>query len=516
MHNAAFDLQQIWHNWHVRPTNIADTMVLALCLTEHLKNVGLKKLVHEYLNIPHYEEEIAPLLKNQKIPNSEIPKDQLVLYGGYDALFTHQLWEELYPLVESEGNLHLYRDLLLPSQQAFADISYRGTKVDLDYVQALRDEYYPIQDQLERKMQTEAESHGYDPKEVIKNPKDSLLNVRSPKQLKHFINKYLKIFTTTTDKSFLEEYAPRSDFLQTLQEYRTISKMLGTYVEGIADDVWPDGRVHPDFLHGAQTGRLTIKNPPLQTLPRESTSEFSSIKRLFVPTTGYTFVHADYAQLEVRVAWHITKDKNLGKAVMSSDFHKWSAARLFQKTIEGIIPDERQASKALTFGLMFGKMAYSLSKDLNCSEMEAQVFIDAFFEIFPDYKKWYFATQEQALETGELTTEFGRKRRWNFMTGDMINHIKNQAVNFPIQSTASDICLKSLIRLNYLLLMRGLGYVLFTVHDSIEFEIITERLEEGIKLIRYMMEHPLIETCANFAVDIETGPSMGELTRWNG
>ncbi len=520
MHNAAYDLQQINHHFKVTPTHIEDTMMLGLCLDERLNQVGLKKLSRDYLNIPHYEETIAQYMKNDKYSIHDMPKDDLVLYAGYDALFTYQLYKVLLSLVKEEGNLHLYTDLLLPSQIVFAEISYRGVLIDQSYIEELRNEYYPIRDQLETDMQALAKERGFHPSEAVKAAKEGdQLNVNSPKQLKHFINKYLFIPTGTTNQAFIDKYADRDEFVKMLQKSRKINKMISSYVDGIAKNIWPDSKVHPDFLHGTVSGRLTIKNPALQTLPRNDVaeSEFQSIKKLFIPTPGYTFVHADYSQLEVRVAWDITQDEALGEAVLTSDFHREVAASVFHKAVEDIIEEERQDAKAVTFGLMYNRQAWSLSQSLGCTEAEAQEYIDTFFTRFWKYGEWFHKTQAQALDTGILTTSFGRRRRWRLITDTNVHFIKNEAVNFPVQSTATDINLYSLIAIHYLLKEKQLGYILFTVHDSIEFEIKTNRLEEGIALIKDTMENPLRglrETCATFAVDIECGQNMGETKKW--
>src|SRR6185369_38107 len=136
-----FDLQWLWHNYHAKPYRVEDTMALALCLTEKLEQVGLKRLVNTYLSVPHYETEIKKYLKTKSTPFGAIPRNILVGYAGLDAIFTRRLFPVLEKLVEREGNLSLYEELLLPAQQAFAMISYTGTKVDLDYIQRLREQY---------------------------------------------------------------------------------------------------------------------------------------------------------------------------------------------------------------------------------------------------------------------------------------------------------------------------------------------------------------------------------------
>jgi uracil-DNA glycosylase family 4 len=518
-HNSEFDFRQLWRHWEAKPPNYEDTLALGLCLTERGDQVGLKRLSREWLNSQDYEDELHSYVTGKKTPMDKAPRPVLVKYAGMDTIFTHRLYPVLTQLVEEEGNRQLYDRILRPVMRTFADMTYHGTRINLDYVQELRDEFYPQLEALRTDLQAYASLKGFSAGKVVK--KDGPLNPGSPKQLIYFFNEHLGIRTNTTDIEFLEEHA-HHEFVQQLMEYRTIEKMLSTYVEGIADDVWPDGRVHPDFvLFGARTGRLAIKDPPLQTLPREGTLEgrnFRSIKKLFIPADGYTFVHADFSQLEFRTIWHITGDERLGFALMSGDMHRVVASEVFKKPMDEVTEEDRNQSKFVSFGIAYGRTAYTIARDeMNCPEEEAQQYIDNFFEGFPVYAKWWEDIREEVIDKGVLTTEFGRKRRWNLILPDQINHIKNQGCNFPPQSTANDITLLALIRLNEELQRRDWGMPLFPVHDSIEFEIRNEVVDDACVLIKDIMEHPFRgwkESCATFEVKIETGPSMGDLKKW--
>lgn len=514
--NSAFDLQQLKHHFNTTPKNIEDTMALALCLDEKLSSAGLKKLVNNYLSVPHYETELSKYRKHDKVPFSAVPRKVLVPYAGFDAIYTHRLFPILKDLVEKEGNYHLYTGTLRPSQEIFAQLSYNGIQVDLDYVETLRKEYYPVRDRIEKDLQNFAKSLGYKASEVVKAPKSETLNVGSPKQLIYFFNKYLHLRTNTSDNSFIEQHKDQYPFISLLKQHRTLAHLLNTYVDGIADETWPDGRVHPDFIHGAVTGRLAIQHPALQTLPNEwvGGEEFGSIRKLFIVPKGFDYLSADYKQLEIRVAAFITGDKNLQKAVDSLDIHRETASKMFGKSLEEITDQERTFAKKITFGVMYGQQEFALSQTLGVDLDTAKQYIRSFFEAYPKYARWWLETRESVLECGELSTLFGRKRRWSIITPDTENHIKNEAVNFPIQSIASDMTLRSMIRLQQVLAALDFGRVLFTVHDSLEFEIRHECLKESVKVIKDTMEKPLEKFGTVFPVDIEYGRSMGELKKW--
>jgi len=170
----------------------------------------------------------------------------------------------------------------------------------------------------------------------------------------------------------------------------------------------------------------------------------------------------------------------------------------------------------VVFGLMYGRQAYSLTEDLKCSVQQAQEYINSFFARYPKYAKWWKDVQKDAIETGLLTTRFGRRRRWKLITPQLEQHIRNQAVNFPIQSTASDVCLTALIQLEKELPKREWGNLLFPVHDSLEFELEPDYLTESVPYIIETMEYPFGRSGQRFPVDFKVGKSMGELEDWNG
>ena len=514
-HNAAFDLQVLYHHWGIWADKVEDTMALALCLTEKLGRVGLKRLVNRYLSVPHYEEDIHQYIRSVNDTYDKIPREVLVPYAAFDAYYTYKLFPVLQVEVEKEGNGQLY-PLLVDAQKAFAQMSYDGTKVDLEYVDSLRREYYPMRDALVADMQQYAKFEGFDPAKVVKNTKSDLLNPNSPVQLLYFIQQYLRIPASSTDKDFIAKNIEHP-FVALLAKYRDLTKLLDTYVDGFADEVWPDGRIHPDFTHGTVTGRLVIKHPAMQVMPgikAMAEKGLHSIKKLFVASEGHWFVHVDYSQLEMRVAWHITGDDQMGAILQSGDFHRNAAAKIHNKRPEDVTEEERRKSKFVTFGVMYGRGAWSLTFDLKCPLWQAEIYIRNFFAGFPVYHEWWKEMQKNVLDTGVLKTDYGRRRRWKLITPDLEPHIMKEAINFPIQSMASDICLTSMIKLNTILRERSWGKVLFTVHDSIEFEIVKGHLDEACTLIKETMEHPF-ESVATFPVDLQYGTSMGDVKEWH-
>jgi len=304
---------------------------------------------------------------------------------------------------------------------------------------------------------------------------------------------------------------------------REVDHLLRTYVVGIADDVWPDGRIHPDFLlFGTVTGRLSIRNPPMQTLPKwgASPERSKAIRKMFVADDADSVIlDVDFKNLELFVAAALTGDMDLYAALTKYDFHRFVASNAFNTPYDEVTGEQRFFSKFITFGIAYGRGAWSLAsgelKELTGGdEAEAQKYVDGFWNGFPVYYQHYKQWQRDAITKGELRTPMGRVRRWRLITPDRIGHIKNQAVNFPIQSMASDICLSALIRLNQKLGSTGWGRVLFTVHDSLVFSVKKVHLQEAVELIKREMTTPPFETHVKFDVDVEVGPNLGEVTSW--
>ena len=240
------------------------------------------------------------------------------------------------------------------------------------------------------------------------------------------------------------------------------------------------------------------------------------IRRMIVASPGHVLLDVDYKNLELFVAWHYSDDDALGHALTELDFHTNTASGIFSTPYDLVSGHQRFNSKFVTFGIAYGRQAWSLAQgelfDLTGgNEQKAQQYIDRFWGMYPGYKRVYDQWQQEALTVGEITTPLGRKRRWRLIMPNLVNSIKNQAVNFPIQSLASDTCLDALIRLNILLPRMGLGRVLFTVHDSIVFEIPEDRVLEAAEVVEQAMITPSYQTHVKYAVDIEVGYNLGEV-----
>jgi uracil-DNA glycosylase family 4 len=582
-HNLSYDFQVLHHNLGVVPKAAEDTMALGLCLTERGERIGLKILSRTYLNAPYYEQGLPPHVFT-KGPQTQEEWDALARYGAYDAFNTRELRPILEALVREQGGYELYEKTLLVAQRAFARAEAHGASIDLEHARGLEAEWQPLVDESQRKIQAYALANRYpkDPsvcgaqqkgipcpvcvpdwaaEKLIQSGKprtqwreimnarttindgscprcmkrrfvlvpDLRLNVRSPKQLQHFAFDMLGMRMPdgrrSCDVDFLAENEGHQ-FVTMLKELREHDHLLSAYVRGIEDDVWTDGRIHPDFLlFGTVSGRLSIRNPPVQTIPKWQVNPrlAKMVRRLFNTRPGWVVAEYDYSAIELYTAANETHDMELYKALTvpppgydKPDFHRVAAAAMFGKPLDEVTGKDRFNSKFVTYGVGYGRQEWSLAAgelfELTGGDpAKARLFMDRLWERFPDWKRGRDEWIRQALEEGEITTCFGRKRRWRLVTPALVGAIKNQASSFVPQSTASDICLGAFCKLTHSLPEQGLGHTLFPVHDSVVCEHPEDRLDEAVKHVVEVMTTPPPQIWTTLRVDVQVGKTLGDV-----
>lgn len=580
-HNLKHDWKMIFHWFGVKLSNCIDTMCYALGLTEKGNQTGLKYLSRQYSNAPYYEEGLEEWLDpdRDKINYGHIRPDVLAQYGCYDVFYGYDLSQVLPPLVEREGTTWLVENILLPATLTFAELEYTGVQVNMETANELKRKWEPLISEAIAEVQDYAHRAGfpYDP-DVVKSQIvrricecvptrlreeltaaagdtlpwasirkhlrenyslntlcnqckqrryvrdiDPTLNVSSPKQMQHLCFDVLGMDETyegrKTNKYFWK-LNPAHEFTKLVEGYRELAYLNKNIIDGFGKFVRQDGRVHPDFLlFGTVTGRLAVKNPAVQTIPKHSKNA-KPVRRIFLPDDDCVIMDVDYSNLELYVAHHLTGDANLLEG-LQRDLHRTTAAAMYMKDYEEVTDSERQSAKPVNFGAGYNIGPGKLSKDINLIKItggeksKAQKFLDAFWG---NYEVWDLARKgwvAEALENCELRTELGRVRRWNLITKDNLWKVENQACNFQGQSLASDLCLTSVIRLQKKLTDLGWGRVMLTVHDSIVFSIKKEFVHEAVPVIRDIMTDPVFETTTPFKVDVQVGHNYGDLIAYD-
>jgi DNA polymerase-1 len=316
----------------------------------------------------------------------------------------------------------------------------------------------------------------------------------------------------STDASVLRDLADEGHALPALlMEYRELSKLENTYLDTLPLLVNPSTRrIHTSFNQTvASTGRLSSSDPNLQNIPirRELGKD---IRRGFVPRTGWSFLAADYSQIELRLLAHLSADPAFVQAFRSGgDIHKQTASIIFDVPLEDVTGEMRSRAKTINFATIYGQGANALSRQLGIAHAEAKEFIQKYFERFSEIRKFLDSQVEFAREHGYVQTIFGRRRyipelrERNF---SIRAFGERTAANSPIQGSAADLIKIAMIRIDQLLReSRSESKMLLQVHDELVFEIAPGELDEIQPLVTKEME-----TAAELAVPLVVDMGVGK------
>ena len=409
--------------------------------------------------------------------------------------------------IAERGMTELYREVEVPLVTVLAEMEERGIGVDRAYLEELGES---IRDQLatlERKVH-----------EAAGEP----FNVNSTKDLREVLYNKLQLpvlkktphGVPSTDHSVLEKLAVYHPMLEHLLKYRELEKLRSTYVDGYLPLITPEERIHTRFNQmAATTGRLSSDTPNLQNIPVRSETG-RTIRRAFVPTPGWTFVVADYSQIELRVLAHTSGDPFLVDAFRSdTDIHLATAARVFGLEPSQVTPEMRRRAKMINFGLLYGMEAFGLADRLGISKEEARQHIDAYFAQFPKVRQFMADVVTTARNTGYTTTLFGRRRHLPELKSDNFRVRQmgeRMALNAPVQGSAADIIKRAMIALHAALGSARLETAMvLQVHDELVLESPPGEIEEAGRLIVLVMEN-VVKLDIPLRVDLATGANLAE------
>jgi DNA polymerase-1 len=433
----------------------------------------------------------------------------LLQYAGERADLAGQIAAPLRESLQRDGLLDVYRDLELPLVPVLADLERVGVKVDVSVLaaQSARMEH----ELAERSARIYALA-------------GTEFNIGSPKQLAEVLFDKLqlpvtrrtgKTRTASTSVEVLEELAASHELPREILEWRTMSKLKGTYLDALPQLVHPStGRVHTTFNQAvAATGRLSSSDPNLQNIPIR-TELGREIRGAFTAEPGGVLISADYSQIELRVLAHLAGDPKLIEAFRSGeDIHDRTAVAVFGANSGLDRYELRRRAKIINYALLYGKTAFTLAKDIGVPQAAAQAFIDAYFAGFPEVRHFIDRTLARARETGVVSTLFGRRRPVPEITsrnGAIRAAAERVAVNLPVQGTAADILKRAMIDLHAALPLQGSGgawraRMILTVHDELVFEVRREAADEIAALVKDRMEG-----AATLAVPLTVDVGIGE------
>ncbi len=297
----------------------------------------------------------------------------------------------------------------------------------------------------------------------------------------------------STNAEVLEKLRGQHPIIEAILEYRQLTKLNSTYVEGLGKVIAPDGRIHTSFQNTVTaTGRLSSAEPNLQNIPVR-TELGAQLRKMFVAPAGKVLVDADYSQIELRLLAHMAGDQAMIDGFNSGDdIHTITASQVFGVSLEEVTPLMRRSAKAVNFGIVYGISPFSLSQDIGVSVQQAKEYMEKYFEHYSGVRAYMDGVVEQAKKDGYVTTLFAR-RRWipelkssNFNTRSFGERV---ALNAPIQGTAADIIKLAMIRVRNRLKAEGLeGKLVLQVHDELIVECPEGEAERVCKLVEEEME----------------------------
>jgi len=484
-HNAKFDIIVLARNGVWVEGLRYDTMVAAYLLNPGRRGLGLKDLAFEALGV--IMTPITDLIGTgkQQISMAQAPLREVAEYAGADADMTLRLYHTLAPQLEARNLDALMREVEAPLVPVLARMELAGILLDPDFLRSLGGE---LDTQL-RALETDIyDSVGHQ------------FNVNSTKQLGDVLFSELKLPAArrtktgySVDAESLESLRGMHPAVDNLLEYRQLSKLKSTYVDGLLQLMDPNThRIHTSFNQTiASTGRLSSSNPNLQNIPVR-TEVGRRIRRAFLADPGMQLLAADYSQIELRILAHITHEPSLVAAFEhDEDIHTATAAQLFKVALADVSPDQRRLAKTVNFAVLYGQSAFGLARVTGMSNSEAAEFIRNYEKTFPLVRKYVEDTLFHARTDGYVQTLLGRKRYLPDMAGLQVAQrqaAEREAINMPIQGTNADMIKIAMIHLDHALQAKGMrARSILQVHDELVLEAPDEELRETAQLVRECM-----------------------------
>jgi DNA polymerase-1 len=402
--------------------------------------------------------------------------------------------------IASEGMTKIYKEVELPLIQVMAAMQYAGFNVDVEVLKEIGSELSAGIDRLTGEIYDLAGEE---------------FNIKSPSQLGPILfeklglpagKKTKKGYSTSAE--VLEKIAGEHEIVPRILEYRSLTKLQGTYIDGLIPLIKDDGRIHAHFNQTvAATGRISSSDPNLQNIPVR-TELGRMIRKAFVPRDEDSILMgADYSQIELRVLAHMSGDETLIEAFnRGEDIHRATAANVLGVPKDRITPLERSRAKAVNFGVIYGMSAFGLSSELGISRKKADNYIKDYFAKHEKVRSFMDEQVALAKSTGSVSTMLGRKRyikeinASNYMVRQLGERL---AMNSPIQGSAADIIKIAMINI-YKALLPYRSELVLQVHDELIINTYREEEEEVKGLLRKTMEEAM-ELKVKLSVELNEG-----------
>jgi DNA polymerase-1 len=485
-----------------------DTLLASYILNANQRQHSLDFLLMEYFGKVKTSLESLTGKGKKAISIENLPPEVLSLYVNEEVDFIYRLKEILQKQLLERNLAHLLSDIELPLLTVLAKMEEKGIYIDIPYLKEMSKEFAVLIRNLE---------------DSIYQMAGTTFNINSPKQLSEVLFQKLCIKAPkktatglSTNAEVLESLKNEYPICSKLLEYRSLEKLRSTYIDSLPETVNPKTeRIHCTFNQsGTTTGRLASQDPNLQNIPVR-TEEGRKIRQAFTPQkNGWSYLSADYSQIELRLLAHMSEDPTLIKAFqLNEDIHRYTASLIFGIPLEEVSKELRYNAKAVNFGIVYGQQAFGLSQELGIAVKEAAQFIDMYFARYPKVKEYLQHSKDKARLTGKAVTMTGRERaipEISSKNGLLRSAAERLAVNTPLQGTAADLIKLAMLKINLLFETKKLkSFMILQIHDELLFEVLDEELEEIKILVKQAMEG-VWQLKVPLLVDINVGKNWAE------
>lgn len=487
---------------------VADTMLESYVLNSGLGRHDMDSLALKYL---HYQtirfEDVAGKGAKQ-LRFDDIPVDKAAPYAAEDADITLKLHQTLYPMLNAQLT-NVLDTIELPLIPVLSDIERYGVLID----------------------ESVLEKQGQRLKAQIKILEEEAValagkafNLNSTQQLQEILytEQQLPVLAKTpkgqpsTAEAVLQELAYDYRLPAVILEYRSLSKLVSTYIDALPKRIHPKtGRVHTSYNQAvAATGRLSSSEPNLQNIPVRS-EEGRLIRQAFIAPPQHVLLCADYSQVELRIMAHLSNDPSLLSAFSNHlDIHAATASEIFDVPLDAVTTEQRRRAKAVNFGLIYGMSPFGLAKQLGVDRAEAAHYIDRYFKRYPGVLDYMNRTRQEARQHGYVETLFGRRLNLPEINASNIMRQKaaeRTAINAPMQGTAADLIKKAMLAVAAWQNSQSepIARMIMQVHDELVFEVHDDQVDRARPMIQQLMEHA-IELSVPLTVSIGVGKNWDD------
>ena len=471
-----------------------------LMVAAYLLELNIKEDI-AYIMLPNgYSVDFWDVMKKRKFIRDQKFISDMCLKSKYILSDRDEYIKKL----KMEDMYNLFVDIEMPLTKVLASMEIAGIKVSRETLSNMRDDV---------KAKLDIMTH------TIYNLAGCEFNINSPKQLGEILFEKLGLpFKKTnksgsykTDASTLHKLIDYHPIIEKLLEYRNLSKLYSTYLEGLDVYIKEDSKIHTIFKQTmTRTGRLSSAEPNLQNIPIRN-EDGRKIRKAFIPANDL-LLSMDYSQIELRILAHISESEELINAFRNGqDIHTKVAADIYGITEAEVTKKMRSTAKAVIFGIVYGISGFGLGENLEINPKEAKEFIDKYYELYPGVKRYMDNIVKEAYDEGSVRTLFNRKRtidelsNKNYMIRTQGERI---ALNTPIQGTSADIIKKAMVEVYKAFQENNIkSKMILQVHDELIFDCLEEEKEKIVSIVKNIMENTI-----NISVPLKVSADFG--TDW--